>query len=155
MPVKGQTLWTFGTTVGNGIGTAVGEAMFDGRDLDGAERMVDDWQAGFEQRAAQARDLSSRLAQLSGSARSADGLVEVTLGPSGAVTGLRLDEGIRRRPAAETAKEILATLRAAQAGLTRQASTAVAETLGTESETGHAVLASFLAREPSGGKLHD
>jgi hypothetical protein len=29
--------------------------MFEGRDLDDAERLVDDWQAGIEARAAQAQ----------------------------------------------------------------------------------------------------
>ncbi|GAA3912798.1 YbaB/EbfC family nucleoid-associated protein [Actinoplanes auranticolor] len=70
--------------------------MFEGPDLDAAERRVDDWQAGFEQRAAQARELAGRLAQLSGAARSDDGLVTVTVGAGGALTGLELDEGVRR-----------------------------------------------------------
>ncbi len=36
--------------------------MFDGRSPDDAERMIGDWQAGIEARAAQARELSSRPA---------------------------------------------------------------------------------------------
>jgi len=120
--------------------------MFDGSDLDAAERLVDDWQAGFEQRAAQARDLAARLAGLTASARSDDGLVTVTVGPDGAMTGLELDERVRRKPAAETAGQILATLAAAQADLTAQATTATEETVGADSETGKAVLASLTRR---------
>jgi DNA-binding protein YbaB len=122
--------------------------MFDGSDLDAAERLVDDWQAGFEQRAAQARDLAARLAGLTASARSDDGLVTVTVGPDGAMTGLELDERVRRKPAAETAGQILATLAAAQADLTAQATTVTEETVGADSETGKAVLASLTRRRP-------
>jgi DNA-binding protein YbaB len=120
--------------------------MFDGRDLDDAERLVDDWQAGIEARAAAARQLSERLAGLSASARSDDDLVEVTVGASGAVTGLTLDERIRRQPAEGTARSILATMRAAQAALTAAATEVTAETVGTDSATGQAVIASFEAR---------
>jgi hypothetical protein len=123
--------------------------MFDGRDLDEAERLVDDWQAGFEERAAQARALSARLGALTATARSEDELVTVTVGASGAIADLVLEEGIRDRPAAETARAILATLRAAQASLTKAATEATAETVGADSETGKAVIASYVARQGS------
>jgi DNA-binding protein YbaB len=121
--------------------------MFDPSDLDSAERWVDDWQAGFEERAAQARELSTRLAELTASARSDDGLIEVTVGSSGALVGLELDEDIRRQSAAKTAREILATLNAAQVAMTAAATAVTAETVGADSETGRAVIASFTARE--------
>lgn len=121
--------------------------MFDAPDLDAAERRVDDWQAGFEQRAAQARELAGRLAQLTVSAHSDDGLVTVTVGGGGALTGLELEEGVRRQPAAETARQILATLAAAQAELTAQATVITGETVGAESETGKAVIASLARRQ--------
>jgi hypothetical protein len=120
--------------------------MFDGRDLDDAERLVDDWQAGIEARAAAARELSERLAGLTASARSDDDLVTVTLGSSGVMTGLELADGIRRQPAADTARSILETMRAAQAALTAAATEITAETVGADSATGQAVIASFQAR---------
>ena len=120
--------------------------MFDGRDLDDAERLVDDWQAGIEARAAAARELSERLAGLTASARSDDDLVTVTLGSSGVMTGLELADGIRRQPAADTARSILETTRAAQAALTAAATEITAETVGADSATGQAVIASFQAR---------
>jgi YbaB/EbfC DNA-binding family len=123
--------------------------MFDGRDLDEAERLVDDWQAGFEQRAAQARALSARLGSLTATVRSEDELVTVTVGAAGSVADLKLEEGIRDRPAVETARAILATLHAAQSALTRAATEATAETVGADSETGKAVIASYAAREGS------
>jgi DNA-binding protein YbaB len=121
--------------------------MFDPSDLDSAEQWVDDWQAGFEERAAQARELAARLTELTATARSEDGLIEVTVGSSGALVGLELDEDVRRQSAAKTAREILATLGAAQAAMTKAATAVTAETVGADSETGRAVIASFTARE--------
>jgi DNA-binding protein YbaB len=121
--------------------------MFDGPDLDAAERLVDDWQAGIEARAAQARELAARLGTLTATARSEDDLVSVTVGASGAISDLELKEGIRERPATETAREILATLRAAQTSLTEAATAVTAETVGADSETGKAVIASYVARQ--------
>jgi hypothetical protein len=120
--------------------------MFDGRDLDDAARLVDDWQAGIEARAAQARELASRLGALTASASSDDGLVSVTVGSSGGITDLELKEGIRERPAAETARAILATVRAAQTSLTAAAAAVTVETVGANSETGKAVIASYVSR---------
>jgi DNA-binding protein YbaB len=117
--------------------------MFDSRALDGTQRLVDDWQAGFEHRAAQAQLLAGRLAVATASARSSDGLVEVTVGPSGAVADLHLDEAIRRRSAERTAQEIMATIAAARAALAELAAAAVADTVGTDSEVGRAVLSSY------------
>jgi hypothetical protein len=125
-------------------------SMFDGQDLDQAERMIDEWQAGFDERAARARAMSARLLALTAAAESDDGLVRVTVGASGAIAGLDLREGIRDRPAAETARAILSTLRAAQAALTEAATAVTAETIGAGSETGKAVIASYVAREGAG-----
>jgi DNA-binding protein YbaB len=124
--------------------------MFDGPDLDAAERRIDDWQAGIEARAAQTRDLAARLGTLTATANSEDGLVSVTVGASGAITGLALKEGIRERPATETAREILQTLRAAQAALTEAATAVTAETVGADSATGKAIIASYVARQAPG-----
>lgn len=123
-----------------------GVSMFDGRDLDDAERLVDDWQAEIEVRAAVAGELSERLAGLSASARSDDDLIRVTVAGSGVITALELADATRRQPAAETARSILATMRAAQAALTAAATEITAQTVGADSATGQAVIASFEAR---------
>jgi DNA-binding protein YbaB len=124
--------------------------MFDGPDLDAAERRIDDWQAGIEARAAQTRDLAARLGALKATANSEDGLVSVTVGASGAITDLVLKEGIRERRATETAREILQTLRAAQASLTEAATAVTAETVGADSATSKAIIASYVARQAPG-----
>jgi YbaB/EbfC DNA-binding family protein len=120
--------------------------MFDGRDFDAAERLVDDWQAGIEARAAQARELSTRLAGLSATVCSADGLVTVTVGAAGDLTGLELDERTRGRPAAETARQIMATLRAARLRLTAAVTEVTTETVGADSATGRAIIDSYTGR---------
>ncbi|MBM2618891.1 YbaB/EbfC family nucleoid-associated protein [Actinoplanes sp. LDG1-06] len=120
--------------------------MFDGRDLEDAERMIDDWQAGIGARAAQARELSARLAAVRVTARSEDGLVEVTIGSTGDIVRLELAEGIRGRPAAETARAILTTLRVARRALAAEVTEVTTATVGAESEAGRAVIESYARR---------
>jgi DNA-binding protein YbaB len=82
----------------------------------GLER-IDEWQHAFEERAARARALTARTSSLSATAREGDGIVEVTVGSDGQITGLRLDEEIRRQPAATTARQILFAIASAKASL--------------------------------------
>ena len=111
----------------------------------GLER-IDEWERGFAERAAQAKVLAERTAQLSATAQDADGLVEVTVGSNGQVTDLRLDEKIRAQSAATTARQILAAIRAAKSSLVRQYGEVTAETVGADSVTGRAVLDGLNAR---------
>ena len=121
--------------------------MFDRRDLDAAERLVDEWQAGIEERATRTRDLAERLGALTATARSQDDLVSVTIDAQGDITALVLREGIRDQRAAATARAILTTLRAARASLAQAATAATAKTVGADSETGKAVIASYETRK--------
>jgi DNA-binding protein YbaB len=91
--------------------------VFGGRSFDdevsrpfAAEELVDGWLARAQERTA-------RLGALTATARSSAGHVSVTVGPSGTITALSLAEDIRDQPADDTAREILAALRAAQASL--------------------------------------
>jgi YbaB/EbfC DNA-binding family len=123
----------------------------DERALDEARQWIGDWQADIEQRATRAAELAERVGQLSGMARSRDGLVEVRLDSSGMLSGLRLDDQVRRYSGTQLAQAVLATVRAAQADLTEQVRRATAETVGADSETGRAVLASYANRlSPTG-----
>jgi DNA-binding protein YbaB len=119
-------------------------ALFE--DLDGARRWVDDWQSSIEDRAARARELTGRLSGLSATARDRDGLVEVTVAQSGVVTGLRLDERVRDAPAAHLARVIMAVMAGAQSMLVERVREATAQTLGDDSESGRAVVASYAGR---------
>jgi hypothetical protein len=111
----------------------------------GLER-IDEWEHGFAERAAQAKAFTERASHLSATARDRDMLVEVTVGPNGQVTDLRLDEKIRRQPASTTARQILGAMRSAQETLVRQFSEVAAETVGVDSDTGRAVLAGLKSR---------
>jgi hypothetical protein len=108
--------------------------VFGGRSFDlgaqrpgAAEDLVDGWLAKIEEQATRRHDLAVRLAALTATAESAAGLVSVTVGATGLVTGLALAEGIRDRPAADTARDILTTLGAAQALLATKAIAVTAE----------------------------
>lgn len=115
---------------------------FDGPALE----RIDEWQQGFEDRAAQARVLAERTSSLSATAREGDGIVEVTVGSGGQITGLRLDEKIRRQPAATTARQILVAISVAKASLVRDFAQVTADTVGLDSGTGRAVMSSLNAR---------
>ena len=108
---------------------------------DNAERWVEDWSAAATARAAKAQALADQAAQVSVSAANPDGSVEVTVTASGAMTDLRLSEAIRKRPADEVAADILATMRRAQAKLAARMAEIAAETVGSDSATGRAVVA--------------
>jgi DNA-binding protein YbaB len=113
---------------------------------DPALARIEQWERGFEERAAQARVLAERTSGLSATAREGDGMVEVTVGSGGQVADLRLDEEIRRQPAATTARQILAAITSAKASLVRDFAQATAETVGLESATGQAVMNSLNVR---------
>ncbi|MFC4070685.1 YbaB/EbfC family nucleoid-associated protein [Actinoplanes subglobosus] len=120
--------------------------MFDGfagRDPDEIERLIDEWRGTIEDRTARARALEARLAQLSETARSPDGLVTVTVSAALDLTRLDLGEGIRQRAASVTAREIMATMRAARGALVSAVTVATAETVGTESAAGQAIISAY------------
>jgi DNA-binding protein YbaB len=125
----------------------------DDTDLDAAERWVDDWESGIAEHAAKAKALSQRVAALSATARSDDGLVEVTVASSGVVTRLHLDERVCGWSAARIAEQVMAVMHAAHRRLTEQVTEATAETIGLDDPAGRAVVASFAQR--SGGTGHD
>jgi hypothetical protein len=120
-----------------------------GRNVDDAEEWVRSWSAQVSGRAGATAALADRVAQLSASAVGADRAIRVTVGSSGAVTGLELDDRVQRMTGAELAAEILAVMRRAQAGLADRVAEAVDETVGSDTETGRAVLDSFSQRFPA------
>ncbi|MEU7712814.1 YbaB/EbfC family nucleoid-associated protein [Micromonospora chalcea] len=114
--------------------------------LDAAARRLDEWESSLADRAARARDLSARTQTLTGTARSADGLVEVTVDASGLLADLRLDERVRQHSAAHTARQILAVTRDARADLLRRITEATTDVLGTEEPAARAIVESHQRR---------
>lgn len=119
------------------------------RDIDTAEEWLDAWTASVDAQAARAAELSRRVAALTGTARSEDGSIKVTVGSSGQVRELELDDRVRRLPGAELARQIMSVMGRAQAGLSTKVADEVRATVGTETETGRAVIHSFQTRFPS------
>jgi DNA-binding protein YbaB len=119
-------------------------------DLDDADSWVDGWQAAAERRAEQARELSARVAALRAVARSADGLVEVTVSGDGMLTDLRLDDRIRSQSGARTSAQVLSMLRQAQAELAGKVADAAGTVMG-DSETARAIIHSYQQRFPTVG----
>lgn len=117
-----------------------------GRDLDDAQEWVASWSTSVSRRAERAQRLAARVADLSATASGADGLVEVRVDSSGAMTGLHLGDGVSGWPAARIEREILTTMRAAQARLTAQVTAVVNDTVGTDTETGRAVVSGYAER---------
>ncbi|HEY0535247.1 MAG TPA: YbaB/EbfC family nucleoid-associated protein [Actinoplanes sp.] len=111
-----------------------------------ALQRIEQWQQGFEERAAQARALTERTSSLTATAREGDGIVEVTVGSGGEITCLRLDEEIRRQSATTTARQILDAIRSAKASLASEFERATAETVGLDNATGQALMKSLNVR---------
>lgn len=124
--------------------------MFDGRVSGDVDAWIGEWRATLPERVRWACEMSARIERLTGSARSPDGLVRATVGVGGDLLGLELDEGIRRRPAAETAEQIRVTMLAAREALAAAVMVATAETVGADSATGRAVVAAYGVRGSPG-----
>jgi hypothetical protein len=113
--------------------------------------MLDELSGWVAAQASQAAQLAERLSQISETAVNRDGGVEVTVGPAGDLTDLRLDDSVRQWPAERIAAEILATMRDAQATRRDRIAVVVAATVGTDTATGRAVLAG-VERDEAGGE---
>ncbi|SCG55472.1 hypothetical protein [Micromonospora halophytica] len=114
--------------------------------LDEATRRLDDWESSIAERAARSKALSAQVQALTGSARSPDRTVEVTVDSAGMLVDLRLDERTRQHSAAHTARQILATTRAAHVDLLRQVTEATTRTLGVGDPTAVALVESYRRR---------
>jgi hypothetical protein len=125
----------------------MGEAVL-GRDLDDADDWVRSWSAQVSGRAEATAALADRVAGITSTASGADRAIRVTVGSSGTMTALELDDRVQRMSGMELAGEIMKVVRRAQAGLADKVAEAVDDTVGTDTETGRAVLDSFARRFP-------
>jgi hypothetical protein len=112
------------------------------RDIDAAEDWLDSWTAGVNEQARAAADLARQVSALSSTAESDDGAIRVTVGSTGQIERLELAD-------AELGRRILRVMRAAQARLATAVAATVERTVGTDTETGRAVIHSFETRFPS------
>jgi hypothetical protein len=117
-------------------------------DIDGSEDWLDHWAASVSAQAERAATLSGRVAALTGRASSDDDSIRVTVGSSGQLESLDLDDSATHLRGDELSRRILTVMRKAQANLAAQVSAAVEATVGADTETGRAVIHSFSTRFP-------
>jgi DNA-binding protein YbaB len=120
--------------------------MFDGESAGDALERIDEWERSLSRRAEQAQELARRTAELTATARSRDGLVEVTIDAEGRVERIHLDERTRQQPAETTARDLMQALQAANASLLKQFQEITAETVGAETETGRMLMTGLQRR---------
>jgi hypothetical protein len=118
-------------------------------DTDAAEDWLDHWAASVSAQAERAATLSRRVAALTGHASSTDDSIRVTVGSSGQLEKLDLDDRATDLRGDELSRRILTVMRKAQSDLAAQVSTEVEATVGAETETGRAVIHSFSTRFPA------
>lgn len=116
---------------------------------DEAEEWLREWTARASSKAEAAQRMSEQVAALTSTATGNDGAIKVTVAGSGVVTGLELDDRVRQLPGRELSAQIMRVIGLAQAGLNAKVADVVSQTVGAETETGNAVLASFERRFPA------
>ncbi|MDG4789742.1 YbaB/EbfC family nucleoid-associated protein [Micromonospora sp. WMMD1102] len=119
------------------------------RDPTEAEEWIRSWSAQASARAEATTAMADRVAGVTTTAANLDGTVRVRIASSGVLLGLELDDRTRALSGRDLAAEIMATMRRAQAKLAESVTAAVRETVGVDTETGQAVIASFRQRFPA------
>jgi DNA-binding protein YbaB len=120
--------------------------MFDGESADTALERIDAWEQSLARSAEQAQELARRTSELTATARSRDGLVEVTVDAEGRVSLIHLDERTRQQSAETTSRILMETLRAANSSLLKQFQEITAETVGAETESGRMLISGLRKR---------
>ncbi|MET8851856.1 YbaB/EbfC family nucleoid-associated protein [Amycolatopsis sp. NPDC004625] len=120
------------------------------RDPDETIRRMDDWAAGFAAKAQRYQTAQEQTERLRLTATSSDGAVSVTVGADGTVTDLTFSNKVKSFPLDELSRQILATMRRAQAGIADKVAGVMAEQLGDEDrETRGALLDNLRGRFPN------
>ncbi|MEV7549261.1 YbaB/EbfC family nucleoid-associated protein [Amycolatopsis sp. NPDC089917] len=124
----------------------LGELMLD---PDEAERKMDQWAAGLEQKAQRYAAAQERTEQLRLTATSSDGAVKVTVGADGGMTAIDFGNKARTYPLEELSRQILATMHQAQSGIATQVAEVMQESLGDEDqETRELMIGTLRSRFP-------
>jgi DNA-binding protein YbaB len=110
-------------------------------DPGGAVERLTAWKDRIDKLAADTRAMSERLQQVRVVVADPDGLVELTIDSTGALVDLRLTDRIQRTRPDAVATAVLTTLATARQQLAERSQEIVAETVGTDSPTGQAIVA--------------
>lgn len=119
------------------------------RDPDEIMAGIDRWAQGFADKAQRYQAAQQQTEQLRLTASSANGVVRVTVGADGNVTGLELGNKVRTMPPEDIAAQILDTMRRAQSGIAERVSEVMTAQLGDEDqETRAEMLGTLRTRFP-------
>ncbi|HKN53253.1 MAG TPA: YbaB/EbfC family nucleoid-associated protein [Amycolatopsis sp.] len=119
------------------------------RDPEETIRRIDEWAAGFAAKAERYQAAQEQTERLRLTATSGDGAVSVTVGADGTVTDLTFSNKVKSFALEELSRQILTTMRRAQAQIADRVAGVMAEQLGDEDrDTRSALLDSLRGRFP-------
>ncbi|WP_410577041.1 YbaB/EbfC family nucleoid-associated protein [Amycolatopsis sp. lyj-108] len=118
-------------------GNELGDLMLD---PDEAQRKMERWAAGLEEKAQRYAAAQERTEQLRLTAASSDGAVKITVGADGGVTDIEFGNKARTYPLEELSRQILQTMHQAQAGIAGQVAEVMQESLGDEDQETRALM---------------
>ena len=104
---------------------------------------VDAWKRRTDKRFEAIRQMGEKMAKLRVGAVNDEGTIKVTVDAAGSLADLKLHESVMDGTAADLAADILDTLAKARTNLATGATLVLDHTVGADSETGRAVLATF------------
>ncbi len=110
-----------------------------------------DWAAGLEAKVQQYQAAQEQAEQLRLTATSGDGAISVTVGANGSIVDLDFTSKVRSFPLEEFSRQILTTMRRAQAGISERVAEVMDEHLGADDDAARAVLIESLRDHFSGG----
>ena len=111
---------------------------FNGGD---AQARVAELQARMQQSMSATKDMAEQLGALRVSARDENETAEATVDSGGTLVDLRLSSRVLNQHPADTARMVMEAVQAAKAQLGEQTREIIAGTIGSDSESGKAVLA--------------
>ncbi|WP_100445335.1 YbaB/EbfC family nucleoid-associated protein [Glycomyces xiaoerkulensis] len=118
--------------------------------MEDARQRLEAWKDRADRMAADTQAAGSRLQELAVTAGDDNGLVEITVDSGGTMTDIRLSSRVQRQAAEHTQATILDTYRKAQVQLAEEAAAIVADTVGSDSATGKALMSGFTRRLDDG-----
>jgi DNA-binding protein YbaB len=132
----------------NGNGDEVENPLLD---TEAARQRLTRWKENAGRVAEQTQEVAARLQELRVTVRDENATVEITIDASGAVVDVQFGLRIQRQDPEYTRRTFLAVLAEAKRQLAEAAREVVEETIGSTSQTGSAILASFTPGPDSGG----
>lgn len=111
-------------------------------DPDGAQERLAAWKGRIDKLAADTKSMSAQLQGLRIVAKDPAGMAEVTIDSTGSMTDLKLTDRMTGARPETVAATIMATLADARKQLAERSKEIVAETIGTETAAGRAIVES-------------